>query len=116
VAGVRAKPKANPQVPGGALPAMRWLPWALGIGGILQYAVLAALKPDGYVTLDTAYLAMWLAIIGGVLAGCLCCWDDGGCGCCGDGCSCGDCAWCQGDGHGDANGHEHGHEGQAPAR
>ena len=93
---------------------MRWLPWALGIAGVLQYAVLAITKPAGYVSLDTAYIVMWLAIIGGVLACTASCWGyGGGCGCCGDDCSCGDCDWCR---EGDGHGHEHGmgHEGQSP--
>lgn len=84
---------------------MRWLPWALGIAGVLQFAVMALTGTSAdYVTLDTAYLVMWLAIIGGVLTCYLSCWGDcgygGGCGCCGDGCSCGDCEECGGhEGH-----------------
>ena len=89
---------------------MRWVYWLLGIAGVLQYAILAIAKPDGYVSLDTAYLVMWLAIIGAVLACMLTC-SYGGCGCCGDDCSCGDCEWCRdGDGHGHPPA---GHEGQA---
>ena len=92
---------------------MRWLPWALGIVGVLQFAVMALVRPDAdYVSLDTSYLVMWLAIIGGILACYLSCWDDCGygCGCCGDGCQCGDCGEC---GPGDKGmmgheGHDHG--------
>lgn len=89
---------------------MRWLPWALGVAGVLQYAVIAALSPSDYVSVDMAYLVMWLALIGGVLACYLSCWGyDGGCGCCGDGCSCGDCEDC-GPGEKGMTGHEgHGH-------
>jgi len=90
----------------------RWSFWALGLAGVLQYALMAALKPKGYVGLDTAYLVMWLAVIGAALG----CWMScggwcgygGGCGCCGDGCDCGDCEECRP--HGE-HGHEHGHEG-----
>ena len=103
---------------------MRWLPWALGIAGVLQYAVIAAVSPSDYVSVDMAYLVMWLAIIGGVLACYLSCWGGYGCGCdcdhcgecssggcCGDGCSCGDCDEC-GPGEKGMMGHEgHGHEG-----
>lgn len=95
---------------------MRWLPWALGVAGVLQYAVIAAIQPSDYVGVDMAYLVMWLAIIGGVLACYLSCWGGcgygyGGCDCCGDGCSCGDCSECgpnvkmKGMGH---EGHDHG--------
>jgi len=97
---------------------MRWLPWALGIAGVLQFAIMAFVRPDAdYVSLDMAYLVMWLAIIGGVLTCYLSCWDDcgyGGCGCCDDGCSCGDCAECgpnvemKGhEGHAHGPGHQH---------
>jgi hypothetical protein len=99
---------------------MRWLPWILGIGGVLQYAVIVAIQPSDYVSLDMAYLVMWLAIIGGVLTCYLSCWGDcgyGGCGCCDDGCQCGDCGECgpnvemKGMGH---EGHSHeGHEGHS---
>lgn len=94
---------------------MRWVPWALGTAGVLQYAIIAALQPSDYVSLDTAYLVMWLAIIGGLVVCYLSCWDGcgygGGCDCCGDDCSCGDCSNCGprgGEGHGHG---EHGHEG-----
>jgi hypothetical protein len=100
---------------------MRWLPWALGTIGVLQYAIIAYLEPNDYVSVDMAYLVMWLTIIGGVIAcylGCMggCGWYGGGCDCCGDGCSCGDCGECgpnvmmKGEtGH---EGHSHeGHEG-----
>jgi hypothetical protein len=92
---------------------MRWAYWLLGIAGVVQYAVMVAVKPSGYVSLDTSYLVMWLAIIGAVLACCSSCWGSGGgCNCCGDDCSCGDCEWCKGDGHGPGEGHE-GHEGHS---
>lgn len=79
---------------------MRWVYWLLGIAGVVQHAVMAVVKPDGYVSLDTSYLVMWLSLIGAVLACCLTC-GYGGCGCCGDDCSCGDCDWCRdGGGHG----------------
>jgi hypothetical protein len=95
---------------------MRWLPWALGIAGVLQYAIIAAIQPSDYVGVDMAYLVMWLAIIGGVLTCYLSCWGGcgyggyGGCGCCDDGCQCGDCGEC---GPGDQpmtghEGHDHG--------
>jgi hypothetical protein len=98
---------------------MRWLPWALGIAGVLQYAVIAALSPSDYVSVDTSYLVMWLAVIGGVLTCYLSCWGDcyGGCDCdhcggCAAGQCCGDCG-CYGSnvemkgamGH---EGHDHG--------
>ena len=101
---------------------MRWLPWALGIVGVVQYAVIAYLEPSDYVSVDMAYLVMWLAIIGGVFACYASCWGGcygygDGCGCCGEGCSCGDCGECgpnvtmKGgmghDGHGH-EGHDHG--------
>jgi hypothetical protein len=105
---------------------MRWLPWALGIAGVLQFAVMALVGTDpDYVSLDTAYLVMWLAIIGGIVVCYLSCWGNcgygggyGGCGCCEDGCECGDCGDCcgpnvkmKGMGH---EGHEHeGHEGHS---
>ncbi|MHB1261443.1 MAG: hypothetical protein ACYC2H_06975 [Thermoplasmatota archaeon] len=97
---------------------MRWLPWALGIAGVLQFAVMAFVGTNSdYVSLDTAYLVMWLAIIGGIVVCYLSCWGDcgygGGCGCCGDGCSCGDCGECGGVGKGN-DGHSHeGHEGHS---
>jgi hypothetical protein len=70
---------------------MRWLPWALGIIGVLQFGIMAVVKPDSsYVTLDTAYLVMWLAVIGGVVACYLSCW--GGCGY--GGCDCDHCGGC----------------------
>ena len=57
---------------------MRWLPWTLGIIGVLQFGIMAIVKPDStYVTLDTAYLVMWLAIIGGVVACYLSCMGSG---------------------------------------
>jgi hypothetical protein len=104
---------------------MRWLPWILGIGGVLQYAVIVAIQPSDYVSLDMAYLVMWLAIIGGVLTCYLSCWSDcgyGGCDCdhcgsCSSGECCGNCR-CYGSnvemkgmGH---EGHSHeGHEGHS---
>jgi hypothetical protein len=98
---------------------MRWVPWALGLAGIAQHAVMAMVDPTGYVSLDTSYLVMWLAIIGGLVVCYIdCCgWGSGGCGCCGDGCTCGDCGNCtpgmhKDDGHGHGHEHgEHGHEG-----
>lgn len=94
---------------------MRWVYWLLGIAGVLQFAVMAAVKPSGYVSLDTSYLVMWLSIIGAVVACCASCWGygGGGCGCCGDDCSCGDCDWCKDDGHKHEEGHE-GHEHDHP--
>lgn len=71
---------------------MRWLPWALGVVGVLQYAVIAYLEPSDYVSVDMAYLVMWLAIIGGVLTCYLSCM--GGCGCYGGGCECDHCPGC----------------------
>src|SRR5688572_32142122 len=92
----------------------RWVPWALGLAGIAQHAVMAMVDPAGYVSLDMSYLVMWLSIIGALVvcySGRGGCWGGGGCGCCGEGCSCGDCDDCKpGQGHGD-RGHEHGHEG-----
>lgn len=79
---------------------MRWLPWALGTAGILQYAVIAAIQPSDYVGVDMAYLVMWLAIIGGVLACYLSCMGGGcggygsGCGYGDDGCDCSHCGGC----------------------
>lgn len=95
---------------------MRWVPWALGIAGIAQFAVMALVGPDAdYVSLDMAYLVMWLSIIGGLLVCSMGCYGDcyggGGCGCCDDGCACGDCGNCKpGDGHDHG---EHGHEGHS---
>ena len=92
---------------------MRWSFWVLGVAGVLQYALMAAVKPAGYVSLDTSYLVMWLAVIGAALG----CWMScggyygGGCGCCGDDCDCGDCSYCKPHGEGGGHGHEHGHEG-----
>lgn len=92
---------------------MRWIPWALGVVGVGQYAVMAYLDPSGYVSLDMSYLVMWLAIIGSLIicnTGCGCWGGADGCGCCGEGCSCGDCGNCMPHGHG----HEgHGHEGHS---
>ena len=92
---------------------MRWIPWALGLAGIAQHALMALLEPDGYVSLDMSYLVMWLSIIGALLvcySGCGCGWGggDGSCDCCGDHCHCGDCARCSQD-------HDHGpgHEGHS---
>ena len=102
---------------------MRWLPWTLGIVGVLQFAVMAFVRPDAdYVSLDTSYLVMWLAIIGGVLTCYLSCWGDcygGGCDCdhcpgCAAGQCCGGCG-CYGpnvemkghEGHGHDGGHQH---------
>ncbi|MFA5943596.1 MAG: hypothetical protein WC876_03925 [Candidatus Thermoplasmatota archaeon] len=96
---------------------MRWLPWTLGIVGVLQFAVMALVGTNAdYVSLDTAYLVMWLAIIGGVLTCYLSCMGGGcgyggygGCDCCDDNCECGDCGDCC---EPDEKGHEgHGHDG-----
>lgn len=94
---------------------MRWASWALGIAGVVQYAVIAYLQPSDYVGVDMSYLVMWLSIIGGLLLCYLSCGDcyDGECGCCEDGCSCGDCGDCTPNGHAE-HGHEgHGHEGHS---
>ena len=93
----------------------RWSYWLLGIAGVLQYAIMAAVKSHNYVSLDTSYLVMWLAIIGAAL-GCWascgsCCGYGGGCGCCGDDCDCGDCSYCKPGMHEHGeHGHDHGHE------
>lgn len=109
--GEETKPQEAP--PG--LAGMRWASWALGIVGVLQYAVMAAMdQPSDYVSLDMSYLVMWLAVIGGLFLCYLSCWGcgeyggSGSCGCCGDGCGCGDCGNCTPSGKG---GKEHGHEG-----
>lgn len=98
---------------------MRWTHWLLALAGVAQFAVMAAIKPTGYVSLDMAYLVMWLTLIAAVALwwGSCCSWGGycgygGGCdcghceGCKGDDC-CGECACCKDDG----DGHEHGHEG-----
>lgn len=89
---------------------MRWVPWLLGIAGVVQYAILALLRPDGYVSLDMAYLVMWLAIVGALVVCYLSCYGCGGygegCDCCGPGCECGDGECCMPE----SNGHEHEHE------
>ena len=96
---------------------MRWIPWLLGIAGVVQYAIIAAVDPTGYVSTDMAYLVMWLAVIGALIVCYLSCYDcyGGGCGCCEDGCSCGDCGECMpnGNGHGHDHG-EHGHDHEHP--
>lgn len=95
---------------------MRWASWLLGIAGVVQYALIAYLQPEDYVSTDMAYLVMWLAVGGGLLLCAItcygggCCCDDDGCGCCGDGCGCGDCGACVPNGNGHAHGPE-GHEG-----
>ena len=43
---------------------MRWVPWLLGIAGVVQHAIIAYVSPDGYVSTDMSYLVMWLSIIG----------------------------------------------------
>ena len=96
---------------------MRWVPWLLGILGVAQYGIIAYTQPTGYVSVDMAYLVMWLAVIGALLlcymswcGGCSG-WDDG-CDCCGPGCECGDGECCMPDGEGHEHGHEgHGHDG-----
>ena len=98
---------------------MRWVPWALGLAGVAQHAVMAMVDPTGYVSLDMSYLVMWLSIIGALVvcySGCGGCygWGDGGCGCCSEGCSCGDCGNCMPGGHKHDHEHgEHGHEGHS---
>ncbi|MEK6975909.1 MAG: hypothetical protein AABY18_06160 [Candidatus Thermoplasmatota archaeon] len=87
---------------------MRWASWALGIAGVLQHAAIAILRPDDYISLDTSYLVMWLALIGALLLCYLSCWGDcygDGCDCCDDGCTCGDGDCCAPDKA------SHGHEG-----
>lgn len=95
---------------------MRWASWALGIAGVVQYAIIAYLQPSDYVGVDMAYLVMWLAIIGALALCYLSCYDcygGDGCGCCEDGCGCGDCGNCTPNGHAE-HGHEgHGHEGHS---
>lgn len=94
---------------------MRWVPWLLGIAGVVQYAVIAAVQPTDYVSMDMAYLVMWLAVIGALVLCYMswcgdCCDDEGGmgqCDCCDGHCHCGDCDACDPEGHG----HEGGHEG-----
>jgi hypothetical protein len=76
---------------------MRWIPWALGLAGVAQHALVALLKPEDYISLDTSYLVMWLAVIGALVVCYLSCWDcsdDGDCDCCPDHCHCGDCPAC----------------------
>lgn len=93
---------------------MRWVPWLLGIAGVVQYAIIAFVQPDGYVSVDMAYLAMWLAIVGALVVchlGCGCYGDDDGCDCCGPGCQCGDGECCAPEPNG--HGHEHGEHGHA---
>ncbi len=91
---------------------MRWVSWLLGIAGVVQYAVFAFLQPADYVSLDMAYLVMWLAVIGALLLcwiGCYDCdWNEG-CDCCDDNCSCGDCDGCCEPGHAEEThaGHKH---------
>ena len=92
---------------------MRWASWALGIAGVLQHALIAYLRPDDYISLDTSYLVMWLSVIGALALCYLSCYDcyGGDCDCCEDGCACGDGPCCT-PGNGKAMGHEgHGHEG-----
>lgn len=91
---------------------MRWVSWLLGILGVAQYGLIAYLQPTDYVSVDMAYLVMWLAIIGALLlcsmSWCGGCYGDDGCDCCGPGCECGDGECCMPQGE---HGHEHGHEG-----
>lgn len=92
---------------------MRWASWALGIVGVLQYAVILATDSTAYVSLDMAYLVMFLCIIGGLALCYASCWAGcgygGGCGCCEDGCTCGDCGDCAPSGARSGQGHE-GHD------
>ncbi len=94
---------------------MRWVPWLLGILGVVQYGVIAYVQPTGYVSVDTAYLVMWLAVIGALVVCYLSCYGcgygDGGCDCCGEGCECGDGDCCMPAGNGHAHEHEHGEPG-----
>lgn len=102
---------------------MRWVPWLLGIAGVVQHAIIAYVFADtlpadnAYVSADMSYLVMWLSIIGALGLCYLSCYDcgDGSCGCCGDDCGCGDCSSCMPNGKGhDGHGHEgHGHEGHS---
>lgn len=93
---------------------MRWVSWLLGIAGVVQFAVIAYLQPTDYVSVDMAYLVMWLAIIGGLLLCWIGCsygcggWEEG-CDCCDDNCNCGDCDGCCEPGHADEShaGHKH---------
>ena len=105
---------------------MRWIPWLLGIVGVLQYAIIAYTAPVEYVSTDMAYLVMFLCVIGALLLCYMswgCCgdgcrdWDDGeghggmaACDCCDGHCHCGDCDACDpaSHGHGDG-GHGQGH-------
>jgi hypothetical protein len=76
---------------------MRWIPWALGLAGVAQHALVALLKPEDYISLDTSYLVMWLAVIGALVVchlDCGDCYDGGACDCCPDHCHCGDCEAC----------------------
>lgn len=88
----------------------RWVPWILGLAGVAQHALIALLKPEDYISLDTSYLVMWLSIIGALVVCYLSCWGDcygDGCDCCGDGCACGDCDECMSpNGHAQHEGHE----------
>lgn len=89
---------------------MRWVPWLLGIAGVLQFAVFAGIRPVDYVSLDAAYIVMWLAVIGGLLLAWIGCgWYGGGCDCCDEGCECGDGDCCRP--HDDHDGHDHGEHG-----
>ena len=100
---------------------MRWVPWLLGIAGVVQHAIIAYLQPDGYVSTDMSYLVMWLAVVGALIVCYLSCdgycgpYDDdgpmGACDCCDGHCHCGDCDACDpaSHGHGDGNGHGHPH-------
>ena len=103
-----------------ALQGMRGIAWLLGLIGVIQFGILAYLRPSGYVSLDMAYLVMWLLILAGVAV--YCCswcasgcygWNGDSCDCCGDNCGCGDCGECCED---DDEEHEHGeagHEGHS---
>jgi hypothetical protein len=79
---------------------MRGLAWFVALLGIAQYGIIAYLQPDGYVSVDMAYLVMALFILAaaGLWACSWCsCWGWGGCGCdhcegCREGDCCGDCA------------------------
>ena len=97
---------------------MRWASWALAAAGIIQYAAILAMDSSDYVSVDMAYLVMWLAVLGALALCYMSCWGcgyGGGCDCdhCG-GCSSGDCCGncgCYGPNVEMKRGHEHGEHG-----
>src|SRR5688572_20308749 len=93
---------------------MRGLSWLLALVGVAQYGIIAYLQPDGYVSVDMAYLVMALFILtAAALWSLSCCWGWGGCDCdhC-EGCSGGDCCGeCRCYGGKESGGHhEHSHD------